>query len=165
METAKKLVEYLIAHNMSIATAESCTGGMVSQLITSISGASAIFGYGLCTYANEAKMKLLGVKRKTLDEYGAVSAQTAEEMALGLKALSGADIAVSVTGIAGPLGGTPEKPVGTVWLGCAAGSKVTSIFLSHDATMNRRQIRESSAERALLFALENAQELYKGGKT
>ena len=107
---------------MTLATAESCTGGLISAEITSVSGSSDVFGFGVCTYANEAKMKLLGVKEETLASVGAVSEDTAKQMAEGIRKLAGADIAVSVTGIAGPTGGTPEKPVGTVYIGCSAGS-------------------------------------------
>lgn len=116
---AENVVQLLIARGLTIATAESCTGGLISAEITSVSGSSAVFGFGVCTYANEAKMKLLGVKEETLASVGAVSEETAVQMADGVQKLSGADIAVSVTGIAGPTGGTPEKPVGTVYIGIA----------------------------------------------
>lgn len=103
----------------TIATAESCTGGMLAQALTNVSGASSVLGYGFVTYSNEAKHKLLGVKEETLTANGAVSQETALEMCLGLRACSGADVAVSITGIAGPTGGTPEKPVGLVYIGIA----------------------------------------------
>ena len=99
-----------------LALAESCTGGMVSQRITNVSGSSDYFVFGAVTYANEAKMNILGVKEKTLIDHGAVSEETALEMARGAKKTSNADIAVSTTGIAGPGGGTEEKPVGTVYI-------------------------------------------------
>lgn len=100
-----------------IATAESCTGGLISAAITEISGSSQWFDRGFVTYSNDAKMQLLGVKAQTLEEYGAVSLETAREMALGAILHSKADVAVSVTGVAGPTGGTDEKPVGTVCIG------------------------------------------------
>lgn len=103
----------------TIATAESCTGGMLAQTLTAVSGASDVLGYGFVTYSNEAKHKLLGVSQETLAKHGAVSEQTALEMCKGLRACSGADVAVSITGIAGPTGGTPEKPVGLVYIGIA----------------------------------------------
>ena len=144
----ENVVQLLEGVNSTVATAESCTGGLLSGTIVSVSGASSVFGYGVCTYANEAKMKLLSVKEETLDKYGAVSIETAEEMAEGIRNLSGADYGVSTTGIAGPSGGTADKPVGTVCIGissekgtyaqrfvfdgemfCNAGDKRTSIRL------------------------------------
>lgn len=119
-KTAENVVQLLISKKLTLSTAESCTGGLVSAVVVSVSGASAVFGYGACTYANEAKMKLLGVKSGTLDTVGAVSEETAMEMAAGIRALSGSDYGVSTTGIAGPDGGTPEKPVGTVWIGVSS---------------------------------------------
>lgn len=101
----------------TIATAESCTAGLISAAITEISGSSQWFDRGFVTYSNDAKMQMLGVKQETLDQYGAVSLQTAREMAQGAIAHSKADVAVSVTGIAGPTGGTQDKPVGTVCIG------------------------------------------------
>lgn len=103
----------------TIATAESCTGGMLAQTLTAVSGASDVLGYGVVTYSNEAKQRLLGVKEETLMAHGAVSEETALEMCQGLRVCSGADVAVSITGIAGPTGGTPQKPVGLVYIGIA----------------------------------------------
>lgn len=113
-----ELVKRLWEKHLTIATAESITGGLISKRITDIPGSSEVFGMGVCTYSNEAKMQLLKVKKDTLSSVGAVSEQTALEMARGLFTLSGADVCVSVTGIAGPGGGTPEKPVGLVYV-CA----------------------------------------------
>ena len=116
----ENVVQLLEGINSTVSTAESCTGGLLSGAVTSVSGASEVFGCGVCTYANEAKMKLLGVKEETLEKYGAVSIETAMEMAAGARALSGADFGVSTTGIAGPSGGTPDKPVGTVCIGISS---------------------------------------------
>lgn len=116
----ENVVQLLEGITCTVATAESCTGGLLSGAITAVSGASSVFGYGVCTYANEAKMKLLSVKAETLEEYGAVSAQTAREMADGIRKLSGADYGVSTTGIAGPTGDTADKPVGTVCIGISS---------------------------------------------
>lgn len=116
----ENVVQLLEGIDCTVATAESCTGGLLSGAITSVSGASDVFGYGACTYANEAKMRLLSVKAETLEKYGAVSAQTAREMADGIRRLSGADYGVSTTGIAGPTGGTADKPVGTVCIGISS---------------------------------------------
>ena len=116
------VVELLIKNKLKLATAESCTGGLIAQKITSVAGASACFDCGVVTYSNEQKQKLLGVSAETLEKFGAVSQQTALEMCKGVKALSNADFGISVTGIAGPGGGTPEKPVGTVWIGICGGN-------------------------------------------
>ena len=111
------IVSLLIEKKLKIATAESCTGGLIAKLITDVSGSSECFEMGLVTYSNSAKEKLLGVSHQTLSEHGAVSEQTAAQMCEGLFTKYGSDIAVSVTGIAGPTGGTPEKPVGLVYVG------------------------------------------------
>jgi PncC family amidohydrolase len=118
-QLAKKIVQKLQLKNLSVSFAESCTGGRLSQTITSISGSSAVFNVGFVTYANEAKIKYLGVKEKTLDTHGAVSLFTAKEMAEGLYKNVGADICITITGIAGPTGGTTLKPVGTIYIGLA----------------------------------------------
>jgi len=112
-----RVVKLLSLSNKSIATAESCTGGLISELITSVPGASGVFEFGVCSYSNRIKHDVLGVDNRILDEFTEVSVQTAMAMAEGMRRISGADIAVSVTGIAGPGGGTPEKPVGTVFIG------------------------------------------------
>lgn len=108
----------LIEKNISIACAESCTGGMFAQTLTDISGISAVFDRGIVTYSNKAKVEELGVSEKTLERYGAVSRETAEEMAVGIRKAANTDIGVSVTGVAGPGGGTDKKPVGLVYV-CA----------------------------------------------
>ena len=113
---AKALVDYLLERKLTISCAESCTGGQIAAAITAVSGCSAVFPGGVCTYSEEMKIKMLGVKRETLDTYGVVSPQTALEMARGVRSLTGSDIAVATTGIAGPSGGTSEQPVGTVCL-------------------------------------------------
>lgn len=116
---AQGIVKLLLRIGLKLATAESCTGGMISQFVTSVPNASQVFDMGVCTYANSAKHKLLGVGSDTLENYGAVSSQTAVEMARGIKALANSDIGVAVTGIAGPTGATADKPVGTVYCGIA----------------------------------------------
>ena len=153
------VVEKLKEKGKTVAFAESCTGGLISKRITDIPGSSAVFGYGFCTYANEAKTKILGVKRETLDLYGAVSPQTAEEMAKGALEVSGADIALSVTGIAGPDGGTEEKPVGLVYMGIACGGRVQSerLMLGGHSGSDRDYIRMLTANtvfKAVLDLLE-----------
>ncbi len=125
---AENVVKLLEQKHETIATAESCTGGILSAYLTSVDGASAVFECGLCTYANRIKEMLLHVPHDVLQEHGAVSMQTAIAMAQGIHELTGADMCVSVTGTAGPQGGTPEKPVGTVYVGfCYQG--MLSVYL------------------------------------
>jgi len=121
----RRIIEEVIVQMLSergewLATAESCTGGTIANRITDVSGASRVFGHGWVTYANEAKHQHLGVPMELIETHGAVSEEVARAMAEGALKHSGADYALSVTGIAGPSGGTPEKPVGTVWIGLAA---------------------------------------------
>ena len=118
MAQAASIIDELRRRKLAVATAESCTGGMLAAALTDIPGSSDVFGWGLVTYSNEAKAQLLGVSRDTLAEFGAVSPQTAREMASGLLRVSGADIALATTGIAGPGGGSAEKPVGLVYIAC-----------------------------------------------
>ncbi len=116
---AERILDRARARGVTIATAESCTGGMIAARLTDIAGSSDVFDRGFVTYSNEAKMDMLGVEGSTLDAHGAVSAETALEMAAGALRRSRATLAVSVTGIAGPGGATPGKPVGLVWFGVA----------------------------------------------
>jgi nicotinamide-nucleotide amidase len=113
------VVSMLRERNLTISTAESCTGGLIAQRITSVSGASDVFHLGAVTYGNDAKQSLLGVSAKTLFQHGAVSAETAREMATGIRAKAGSDFGIAVTGIAGPTGGTADKPVGLVYIALA----------------------------------------------
>jgi len=117
------VVKLLAAARKTIAVAESCTGGAIANRITNVSGASEVFINGCVTYSNESKVRLLGVRQETLDAYGAVSEETAREMVEGVRTRSGADFAISTTGIAGPTGGTPEKPVGLVYIGFATSTR------------------------------------------
>jgi len=113
----KEVIEKLLEKNITITTAESCTGGLIASEITKYAGVSAIYPGSVVSYSNEIKMKLLGVKEKTLIEHGAVSKECVKEMLSGVGELMGADISVAVSGIAGPDGGTDEKPVGLVFIG------------------------------------------------
>ncbi len=137
----------LLDRGWRLAAAESCTGGLLGATVTEIPGSSRWFDRGFVTYSNESKVALLGVGSAILEEYGAVSQQTAEAMALGARERSDADIAVSITGIAGPDGGTEEKPVGTVWLGLSTESMLWSRMYSFHG--GRRRIRQTTVWRAL----------------
>lgn len=114
-ELAATLVTELNRRNKAVATAESCTGGWIAKALTDVPGSSGCFGYGIVSYSNDAKESMLGVKKRTLLDHGAVSEPVVREMAEAALRLSGADISVAVSGVAGPDGGTDEKPVGTVW--------------------------------------------------
>jgi nicotinamide-nucleotide amidase len=155
------LVLELMRRGRTLAVAESCTGGLIASRVTEIPGASKAFGYGFCTYSNEAKTKLLGVKTETLEAFGAVSRETALEMARGARKVSGADIAVSVTGIAGPDGGAPEKPVGLVWVGVSTkdGEDAHELRLSRGYAGDRGIIRNMAAMNAMHYALKAIQNL------
>ncbi len=148
LETA--LVALAREKGKTVACAESCTGGLIAKRITDVSGSSDMFGFGMVTYANEAKMKLLGVAEQTLAQYGAVSEETAKEMALGTLRVSGADIAVATTGIAGPTGGTDEKPVGLVYIAVANEKGVDcQRFVFGRGGNERALVRELAASNAI----------------
>ena len=145
---AATLVALAKAHRLTIATAESCTGGMIAAAITDIAGSSAVFGFGFITYANDAKTALLGVDSAIIELLGAVSAEVAVGMAEGALARSHADRAIAVTGIAGPDGGSLEKPVGTVWFGLAARNRAT-IAERRVFPGDRAAIRAATVDHAL----------------
>lgn len=155
--SAKKLVDILSRKGLKVASAESCTGGMVSAAITTAPGASSVFDGTVVSYSNEIKSKLLGVPQEILDTHGAVSAQCAEAMAEGVRALMRADIGLSLTGIAGPGGGTPDKPVGTVYLGISSKRGVRSHLLTLSG--DRDSVREQSVLAALNAATTEASKL------
>lgn len=144
--------EKLRARGMKVATAESCTGGMIGAAMTDIAGSSDIFDRGFITYSNESKHEVLGVSNDTLRDHGAVSAETAAEMVTGALRHSRADIAVAVTGIAGPGGGSFEKPVGTVYIGYAlrGGPPVTT---RHIFDGDRESVRRQTVQAALQYIL------------
>jgi nicotinamide-nucleotide amidase len=148
---AEALVNELTESGKAVATAESCSGGWVAKAITDVAGSSAVFGYGIVAYSNGAKESIVGVQNKTLEDYGAVSAEVVEEMATGTLRLSGADITVAVSGVAGPDGGTDEKPVGTVWFAWAVrdGSKALVDTCQEHFTGDRELVREASVAYAL----------------
>lgn len=148
---AQSVLEKLVEHKKRLVTAESCTGGLIAATLTDIPGSSSGLERGFVTYSNQSKADLLGVKGQTLETHGAVSAQTAEEMAAGALANSAADIAISVTGIAGPTGGTDAKPVGTVYFGIATRERCTSVHKMFEGT--RASIREKSLNEAFQIIL------------
>lgn len=144
----KALTDMLLQKNLTMTTAESCTGGMIAAKMISVPGVSEVFKAGFITYANEAKQKLVGVQEQTLQMYGAVSPQTAEEMARGAAEALDADVAISITGIAGPDGGTPQKPVGLVYIGCYIKGKVK--VEEYHFSGSRMKIRENATASALI---------------
>jgi nicotinamide-nucleotide amidase len=147
-----------IERGLTLATAESCTGGMIGQAITDVPGSSAFYLGGVVAYANSAKSGLLGVDPSLIEAHGAVSREVAEAMASGARNALGADVAVAVTGIAGPGGGSPEKPVGTVWIGVASERGVTAhrFQLGNERPYVRARGTSTALDRArreaLLFA-------------
>jgi nicotinamide-nucleotide amidase len=143
----ESIVELLKAQNLTLTTAESCTGGMLAARLTNVSGVSEVFKQGFVTYSNRAKRKLLDVKKNTLKTYGAVSEKTAKEMAKNGAFITGSDICVSVIGLAGPGGGTEEKPVGLVYIACAYQNEVRVKEFHFKG--NRNKIRELSTVNAL----------------
>lgn len=148
----QEIVEKLTQAGKMLAVAESCTGGMLGAAITSVSGSSACFAGGIISYSNEIKHKLLGVESAMLEQYGAVSDPVAGAMAEGVCAVTGADVGVSITGIAGPGGGTDQKPVGLVHIGLAGGGDtVVRRFVLEG---NRDDVRSSAVEEAMKMLLD-----------
>ena len=147
-ELAEQVGHILKVRRKTIATAESCTGGGIAQAITEVPGSSVWFDRGFVTYSNTAKVQMLGVNPHTLEHYGAVSAETAAEMAAGALARSDAGVAVAVTGIAGPDGETPDKPIGTVFIAWVHKNGEAKTVKKKFAG-NRRQIREQTVKSAL----------------
>lgn len=143
----------LFQKNMIMTSAESCTGGLIGAAITERAGSSALYDRGFITYSNQSKMDLLGVRPETLEKFGAVSEQTAAEMAQGALKNSAAHIAVSVTGIAGPSGGSTEKPVGLVYIGIALKNGGTHV-IKNQFDGDRTSIRQATVEKALELLIE-----------
>ena len=155
---AEQLLELLRGRGLTFCAAESCTGGLINQRLTAIPGSSDVVEGGVVSYSNNVKMRLLGVSAEALLAYGAVSVQVVAQMADGVRRATGADIAVSVTGIAGPGGGSAEKPVGTVCFGIATASGVRSLKKQFDSTLQRDAIRWLASELAIALAAEAAKE-------
>ena len=157
MKLEEEVVQKLLEKNLMITTAESCTGGLITATIVNVSGASGCFNEGYITYANEAKVRVLGVKEESIRSFGVVSNVVVTEMAEGALKRANADVAVAVSGIAGPLGGSPEKPVGTVYIGICLRNKTdksltkTSYEFHFDG--DRSEIRNKTVEEALKIIL------------
>ena len=146
-KSAQKLVKLLSKKNLKISFAESCTGGLLSSSITSLSGSSKVFTIGLVTYSNQSKISLLKVNKKTILKHGAVSYETCLSMVKNLSKISKTNISVSVTGVAGPKGGTKQKPVGLVYIGIKRGNK-TIIRKNLFKNKNRNSIQKSTVNQA-----------------
>lgn len=154
-ELQELAVKSLIERGEKVAVAESCTGGLVCKRLTEVSGVSKVFECGVCSYANEIKHKVLGVKNETLDMVGAVSEEVARQMAQGVRKLARADYGVATTGIAGPTGGTEEKPVGLVYIAVNSknGTAVYKSFLTEDENSDREFVRKNASDLALFTLL------------
>ncbi|WMS87974.1 CinA family protein [Pleionea litopenaei] len=152
----QRLASLYQSKNWMIATAESCTGGWIAKSLTDLAGSSAIFDSGFVTYSNQAKMRMLDVEERILIEHGAVSKPVVEAMANGALNRSAADVAISVSGIAGPTGGSKEKPVGLVWIGWAAAEQITSSQAFHFSG-TRENIRISTVREALKILIQLAE--------
>ena len=153
-ELAVKVLDAARDAKIMIATAESCTGGLIAGQLTEIAGSSDVVDRGFVTYTNEAKMEMLGVRGETLDAVGAVSEKTAREMAAGALARSLAGIAVSVTGVAGPGGGSADKPVGLVWFGLAKSGAEVITLEKRFGDIGRDRVRAATIETALTLILD-----------
>lgn len=151
------VVDLLVRCGYSVSTAESCTGGLIAGTLVNVAGASEVFREGYVTYSNEAKEKLVGVSHEILETYGAVSEQTAEEMARGAATAAGAEAALSSTGIAGPGGGTKEKPVGLVYIGCFLKGK--TVVKECRFSGSRMENRLHTVETALSMLKEELEKL------
>ena len=157
MKLEEEVVRRLLEKKLTLTTAESCTGGLIGAVIVNVSGASGCFNEGYITYANEAKVRLVGVKEESISKYGVVSDTVVKEMAEGALKSASADIAVAVSGIAGPLGGSPNKPVGTVFIGVCIRDKTTKALscgaYEFHFQGDRLEIRNKTVQEALKIIL------------
>ena len=151
--TSEKLFSVLSEKKVTFGTAESCTGGLIAKTVTDLSGISEYYYGTVVSYSNSVKQNVLNVKEDTLKQHGAVSSYTAIQMAEGARDVLGCDYAVSTTGIAGPTGGTKEKPVGLVYIACAGKGKKTVVTENHFSG-TRKEIREQATEKALNMLVE-----------
>ncbi len=160
-KAAQNVVQYYIANGIYIATAESCTGGMLASSITSVSGASEMFECGLVTYSERIKSKLLGIPQDFITEYGVVSKEVSLAMAEGVLEKSGADVGVGITGIAGPTGGTKEQPVGTIYVSVVTKERSITENLALDEPESGIDSRLRNRLMAVLYSLETALEIVR----
>lgn len=158
LAAATELINLCIERKLTIATAESCTGGLVAGALTEVAGSSAVLDRGFVTYSNDAKQQMLGVPAETLRDYGAVSRQTAEAMAQGALTRAKVDLAVSITGIAGPGGGSADKPVGLVHFAAVTREGTTMHEGKRYGDIGRSQVRHKSVLQALAMLQELAQQ-------
>ena len=156
-ELSGRLLAVKQEKNLEIAQAESCTGGLLSKYLTDHPGASRVFQCGVVSYSGEIKARLLGVSEQTLRQYGEVSAETAREMADGIRRLAGSDIGVGITGIAGPGGGTPQKPVGLVYFAVSCADRCEAVRLELFHLKERSSVREETVHAVLKYLLEMLQ--------
>lgn len=153
MRREKKIARILIKNEMSISTAESCTGGLISSRLTDVSGSSAFVFQNAVTYSNDSKINVLGVNKETIDKFGAVSRETAYEMAEGIITRTNASVSLAITGIAGPSGGTDTKPVGLVYIGVSNGKKTDVLKFQSPFLFPRRIMKTVFADKASDFLL------------
>jgi len=153
MNHTKNIIDRLKQSNKTITFAESCTGGRIAAAFTAVSGASSVLNGSVVSYANEIKSQWLGVKEETLMQHGAVSKETVEEMLTGILKMASADYAIAVSGIAGPTGGTDEKPVGTVYIGIKNSN--TSVVQLHHFKGDRESVQKQATKRAITLLKNN----------
>jgi len=151
----EQVFQLLKQHRITLSTAESATGGMIASMLVNIPGISEFFQEGYVTYSNDAKVKMIGVDRTLIDTYGVVSGEVAENMAISAAKTAGTDAALSVTGVAGPDGGTDDCPVGTVYIGCFLNGQTT--VEHHIFVGNRQEVRNQAANRAMMMLMEEIQ--------
>lgn len=150
----KQLVELLLSKNITISTAESCTGGLLSKYITDQAGVSAVFECGVVSYSGRIKHQILGVSEQTIRNYGEVSSETALEMADGIRSVANSDIGIGITGIAGPGGGTPEKPVGLVYFAVSYKEFRQAVRLQLFDLKSREEVRERTVSEVLQYLID-----------
>lgn len=153
MDKMENIIKILAEKNYTIATAESCTGGLLASTIVNINGASKVFNEGYITYSNEAKERILGVNKDTIEKFGVVSEEVCKEMALKTQKIANANVAVSISGIAGPTGDTPNKPVGMVCFGFAIDNEIYTCT-QYFGNIGRLEVRNKSVEFVIDFLLE-----------
>ena len=152
LKRIEKIIKDFTEKNIRIAVAESCTGGYISNMFTNVSGASNIFERGIVCYSNQAKIDLVNVDPKTIEKYGAVSEEVVKQLAYSIRILSNVDIGIGISGIAGPTGGTPEKPVGLVYIGFS--TEKETIVEKYNFKTNRITFKQEVLEKVIQF-LEN----------